>query len=53
MRGVVQSCSRRRDDKWLVVIGKPGGVQITGVSDYEIPAGKDAVIENSKARPTR
>lgn len=50
MRGAVQSCTRRRDDKWLVVIGKPGGVQHTGVSDYEIPTGKDAVIQDGKAR---
>ena len=53
MRGSVQSCARRRDDKWLVVIGKPGGIQVTGVSETEIPAGRDAVIEDGKARPAR
>ena len=51
MKGRVQSCTRRRDDRWLVVIGKPGGVQIMGVSDVEIPEGKDAVVTDGKARP--
>ena len=53
MKGSVQSCTRRRDDKWLVVIGKPGGVQVTGASETEIPAGRDAVIEDGKARASR
>lgn len=53
MRGSVHSCTRRRDDKWLVIVGKPGGIQHTGVSEVEIPAGRDAIIEDGKARPAR
>ncbi len=52
MKACVQSCTRRRDDKFLIVAGIwSGQAQLTGISDVEIAPGRDAVFRDGKARP--
>ena len=51
MRVSVQSCTRRRDDKFLIGFRMPGGGIGAAVSDDAIPVGRDAIVRDGKARP--
>lgn len=49
MKVSVSSCTRRRDDKFLIGFRMPGGGIGAAVSDEPIPVGKDAIVRDGKA----
>lgn len=51
MKGTVHSCTRRRDDKFLIVIRRPGAIEVSGIADVEIREGANVRIVDGKAFP--
>jgi len=49
MKVTVLSCTRRRDDRFLIVYRMPGAVTAFVVSDKAHPAGSSVVIRDGKA----
>ena len=51
MKGTVHSCTRRRDDKFLIVIRRPGAIEVSGIANEPIREGADCRIVDGKAFP--